>query len=136
MVQPPLILIVDDESHIVNVLSVRLQHEGFRVVAAGDGRAALDVALRDQPDLVITDFQMPRLNGVELSLSLMRNAETANTPVILLTARSHTINHNEPLCENIKAMIGKPFSPRDVLKKVHELLGDQVDPQTEVSKAS
>ncbi len=134
MANPPLILVVDDESHIVHVLSVKLQKAGFDVLCAMDGQAALESASTDVPDLVITDYMMPLLNGGELCDALLHNDKTRDIPVVMLTARSHNISECDAHATNIKAMIGKPFSPREVLKKVHELLG--MTPGSEVAKAS
>lgn len=134
MAKPPLILVVDDESHIVHVLSVKLQRAGFRVVSTRDGRDALSRAIDESPDLVITDYQMPFLNGLELCAGLQDNDRTQHVPVIMLTALSHHIDGDAAPPTNIKAMIGKPFSPREVLKKVHELLG--MSPGMEAAKAS
>ncbi len=134
MAKPPLILVVDDESHIVHVLSVKLQRAGFRVVSARDGRDGLACAVEEPPDLVITDYQMPFLNGLELCAGLQDNDRTQHTPVIILTALSHHIDGDATPPTNIKARIGKPFSPREVLKKVNELLG--MSPETEAAKAS
>ena len=134
MAKPPLILVVDDETHVVHVLSVKLQRAGFRVVFAMDGREGLACAIDDPPDLVITDYQMPFLNGLELCAALQDNDRTQYIPVILLTARSHHIKGDATPPTNIKAMIGKPFSPREVLSRVCELLG--MSPGTEVARAS
>lgn len=134
MAQTPLILVVDDESHIVHVLSVKLQRAGFRVVSARDGRDGLACAVEEPPDLVITDYQMPFLNGLEICAGLQDNDRMRHVPVILLTARSHNISGDATPPTNIKAMIGKPFCPREVLKRVYELLG--MSPETEVAKAS
>ncbi len=134
MAKPPLILVVDDGPHIVHVLSVKLQKAGFDVICAMDGQEALQAAFHSPPDLVITDYQMPLLNGRELCEALLKNESTQHTPVIMLTARSHSISYEDANTVNIKAMIGKPFSPREVLNKVHELLG--MTPGQEVAKAS
>ncbi len=130
----PLILIVDDESHIVHVLSVKLEKAGFRVACAMDGFTALQASLDDVPDLIITDYMMPLLNGRDLCDSLLRNDVTRHIPVIMLTARTHSITPQDTQATNIKALIGKPFSPREVLHKVYELLG--MTPQSEIAKAS
>jgi DNA-binding response OmpR family regulator len=134
MAIPPLILIVDDEPHIVHVLSVKLEKAGFRVACAMDGHTALQDSLNETPDLIITDFQMPLPNGRDLCHALLRNESTRHTPVIMLTARSHSINTDETQPANIKAVIGKPFSPREVLGIVYELLG--INPASEIAKAS
>jgi CheY-like chemotaxis protein len=134
MAQAPLILIADDESPIVHVLSVKLEHAGFRIVTARDGREALASVRSDTPDLVIIDFQMPHLTGIEVSAAMRRIDRTRKVPVILLTAQSHALESAETEDVNIQAMISKPFSPREVLNKVYELLGMSHD--EEVARAS
>lgn len=134
MAKPPLILIADDESPIIHVLSVKLQHAGFRVVTARDGREALASARHETPDLIITDHQMPYLTGIEVCAAMRRMDRTRKVPAILLTAQSHTIKAGDTDETNIQAMIVKPFSPREVLSKVYELLG--LSPDGEVAKAS
>jgi len=134
MAQAPLILIADDESPIVHVLSVKLQHAGFRVVTARDGREALALARNETPDLVIIDYQMPHLTGIEVCAATRRMERTSKVPAILLTAQSNAIQKQDTADTNIQAMIFKPFSPREVLNKVYELLG--LSPGMEVAKAS
>ena len=134
MAKTPLILVVDDEPHIVHVLSVKLQQAGLHVICAMNGRAAMDLIRQDVPDLVITDYQMPKVNGRELCEALLNNESTRDVPVIMLTARSHTQRGGGSQPENIRSMIGKPFSPREVLRTVWELL--DVTPGSEVAKAS
>lgn len=134
MHKPPLILIVDDESHIVHVLSVKLKSAGFDVISAMDGRDGLRRAIDQIPDLVITDNAMPVADGFELCHGLLRISKTSNVPVIMLTGKSHRINDQDAYPGNIRAMIGKPFSPRDVLNKVYELL--DIQPDKEAAKAS
>lgn len=134
MAKSPLILIADDESPIVHVLSVKLQHADFRIVTARDGREAMASVRDETPDLVIIDYQMPHLTGVEVCAAMMRMDRTKKVPVILLTAQSHIINSEDTEETNIQAMIIKPFSPREVLSKVYELLG--LMPDEEVAKAS
>lgn len=134
MAKPPLILIADDESPIVHVLSVKLQHAGFRIVTTRDGREALASVRNETPDLVIIDHQMPHLTGIEVCAAMWRMDRTRKIPVILLTAQSHIINSEDTVETNIRTMIIKPFSPREVLSKVYELLG--LTPDEEVAKAS
>ncbi len=135
MIKPPLILLVDDETHIVNVLSVKLRSAGFSVTCAMDGREAMRCALQETPDLVITDYQMPQLDGRALCNALLLHEQTRDVPVIMLTGRTHDLDGPEGNeYTNIKATIGKPFSPRGVLNKIYELLN--ITPEQEVFKAS
>ena len=134
MAETPSILIADDESPIVHVLSVKLKHAGFRVITARDGRDALASARNETPDLVIIDHQMPHLTGIEVCAAMRRIERTRKVPAILLTAQSHAIKPDDIKETNIQAMIFKPFSPREVCFKVYELLG--LPPDKEVAKAS
>lgn len=119
----PLILLVDDETHIVNVLSVTLQNAGLRVTSAHDGREAVRCALNETPDLVITDDQMPQMDGPALCEALKQFKQTSHTPIIMLTGQGESmIGEIGSNAGNVKAYIRKPFSPREVLNKVHELL--------------
>lgn len=118
------ILVADDETHILNVVSIKLQNAGFKVVTAEDGAAAHTLALSEHPDLIITDYQMPLLSGLELCSKLKANAATRETPVILLTARGFALTEADKSAGNIRRVIAKPFSPREVLNCVYELLDE------------
>jgi two-component system, OmpR family, alkaline phosphatase synthesis response regulator PhoP len=135
MRKPPLILLVDDETHIVNVLSVKLRSAGLCVTCVMDGHEAIRAALENPPDLIITDYMMPKMDGRTLCEALIRFKQTSNVPVIMLTGRSQGMGNSLcEECENIKAVLAKPFSPRGLLDKVNELLN--ISPGEEVSKAS
>jgi CheY-like chemotaxis protein len=122
----PLILVVDDETHILHVVSLKLRNAGFDVATAEDGEEALDAALERRPDLVITDFQMPLMTGLELCIRLKASPETRDTPALMLTARGFSLAADQLSQTNIAGVLSKPFSPREVLAKVYELLGGQV----------
>ncbi|MFM9996509.1 MAG: response regulator [Phycisphaerales bacterium] len=117
------ILLADDEAHITCVVAAKLRGVGFAVTTARDGEEALELALRSPPALVITDLQMPRLSGLQLARKLKDNPSTARVPVIMLTARGYIAEPEELARTNIQRMMSKPFSAREVLKQVHELLG-------------
>src|SRR6478752_314416 len=87
------ILVADDESHILNVVSLKLRNAGFRVLTARDGQEALELAQQERPDLIITDYHMPQLSGLELCQRLKQDRATCNIPAIMLTARGY---HLEP----------------------------------------
>ena len=126
------ILVADDERHITHILSFKLKQVGVSVLAAEDGQEALSLARKHHPDLVITDFQMPVLDGFELCVQLRENAATAEIPVVLLTARGHKIPPRDLRRTNIQCIIAKPFSARELLSNIEELLGtrfiEQADP--------
>jgi two-component system, OmpR family, alkaline phosphatase synthesis response regulator PhoP len=120
------ILVVDDESHIVNVVSLKLRNAGFEVLTAADGEEALELALHSELNLVITDFQMPFMTGLELCQRLREDPHTAELPVLMLTARGFSLNPEDLNRTNIMGVLSKPFSPRQVLTKVHELVGEPI----------
>jgi len=116
------ILIVDDETHILQVLSLKLRNAGYEVLSAGDGEEGLELALEELPDLIITDFQMPFMTGLEMCQALATNKETEEIPVIMLTARGHSLNDEDVSIGNIRHVVHKPFSPRAVLELVKSQL--------------
>src|SRR4029078_8843285 len=77
-------LVADDESHILNVVSLKLRNAGYRVLTAQDGQEALDIATAERPDLLITDYHMPELSGLELCRRLQQDAATAGIQKIML----------------------------------------------------
>jgi DNA-binding response OmpR family regulator len=118
------ILVVDDESHILHVLSMKLQNAGFEVVTAMDGEEALDICLAEPPDLLITDYQMPLLSGLDLCRELRKHDHTRSIPAIMLTARGFTLEPDEMRQAGIREVMAKPFSPREILEKVSQLTGE------------
>ena len=116
------ILIADDETHILHVVSLKLRNAGYEVITAIDGEEALDLCMIERPDLVITDYQMPLLSGLELCRAIRANPATREIPAILLTAREFDIEPEEIREARISAVMAKPFAPREVLAKVRELL--------------
>jgi len=118
------IVICDDESHITRAISMKLTKGGFSVEAVSDGQFALEAIQREIPALVITDCQMPRMDGLELIRRLRSDAATSDLPVLLLTAKGFELDQNVLKNElGVAEIIVKPFSPRELLKTVQELLG-------------
>jgi CheY-like chemotaxis protein len=116
------ILVADDESHILHVVSMKLRNAGYRVLTARDGREALEMAHHEKPDLIITDYHMPELSGLDLCQKLKEEPATAGIPAILLTARGYNLEPQDTEKSGIQCMISKPFSPRQLLATVNELL--------------
>ena len=115
-------LVVDDEFHIVQVVSIKLKNNGFDVTTAENGQMAYDLACQVKPDVIITDYQMPVMSGVEFIEKLRENPETAQTPVIMLTARGFAIEDDRKDKLAVAAYLSKPFSPREVLQTVDDVL--------------
>ena len=113
------ILVADDESHILHVVSLKLRNAGYEIVTADNGEEALGLASKHRPDLLITDYQMPFITGLELK----RRPETAAIPALMLTARGFSLSREQLDRTNIVAVLAKPFSPRDVLARVQDTIG-------------
>jgi len=113
------ILIVDDEPPIVDVLAYNLQRESYQVVIARDGEEALAQARREQPDLVILDLMLPKLDGIEVCKALRRERDV---PIIMLTARDGEIDRVVGLELGADDYVVKPFSVRELMARVKNVL--------------
>lgn len=120
------VLVVDDEIHIVQVVAIKLRNNGFDVITCENGAQALDLASNEKPDIVVTDFQMPLMTGLELVQNLRSQPDTADIPVVLLTARGFAIKNEQKENLKISACVSKPFSPRELLQTVEEVLKQAV----------
>lgn len=116
------ILVADDEAHILHVVSMKLTNAGHQVLTAVDGEEAFEVCLSERPDLVITDYQMPLMTGVELCVKLREHEQLQAIPAVMLTARGFDIEPEQMRQAGIAAVLAKPFSPRELLEKVNDLL--------------
>ncbi len=119
------VLVADDEVHILNVVSYKLQNAGLEVITACDGQEALELARSEHPDLLLVDYQMPGLNGLEVCLQLREGPQAQRVPAIMLTARGLDVEQAELDRAGISVIIPKPFSPREVLSCVEELLSQE-----------
>jgi len=116
------ILVADDETHILHVVSLKLRNAGFNVLTARDGQEALELAQTEHPDLIITDYHMPQLSGLELCQRLKQDPSTRDIPAIMLTARGYHLEPHDTQQSGILRMLSKPFSPRQLLTTVNEML--------------
>ena len=119
------VLVADDELAILSVVAYKLRNAGLGVITANDGRQALELARSEVPDLVIIDYEMPGLNGLEVCLQLRAEAGTAQMPIIMLTAREMDIAEADVKRARISLVMSKPFSPREVLANAEELLSSK-----------
>jgi two-component system phosphate regulon response regulator PhoB len=122
--EPPVlrrVLIVDDESSIRDMLAMALEMAGFEVVHAGDAQTALQEIASLQPDLAIIDWMMPKTSGLELCRRIRKNPDTAEIPLVLLTARGEEDAKITGL-EVADDYITKPFSPRELVARLKAVL--------------
>lgn len=118
------VLVADDEIHIVQVVAMKLRNNGFDVVTADNGTDAYKLCCEEKPNIVITDYQMPGMTGIELIEKIRATAGIENTPVVILTARGFAIDDGEKERLNISDFLSKPFSPKEVLNRVEGILQD------------
>lgn len=113
------ILVVDDEPSFVDALSVSLEAEGFEVVAAADGREALDRFASTHPDLILLDLMLPRISGVDVCREIRA---TSNVPIIMVTAKSSEVDVVVGLEVGADDYITKPYRVRELIARVRALL--------------
>lgn len=118
----PKILLVEDDANLVELIAYNLEKEGFDVIRTDDGEEAMVLAEEEKPDLVVLDWMIANLSGIEVCRRLRRNAETANLPVVMLTARAEEEDRIRGLETGADDYITKPFSPRELIARVRAVL--------------
>ncbi|MDD5505363.1 MAG: response regulator [Candidatus Omnitrophica bacterium] len=116
------ILIVEDEKDIIKMLEYNLKKEGFKVIDARDGEDALDLAVREYPDLILLDLMLPGIDGLEVCKALKRESKTSSIPIIMLTAKSQESDKVVGLELGADDYITKPFSPRELIARIKAVL--------------
>jgi DNA-binding response OmpR family regulator len=116
------ILVVEDDADLVELLSFNLKSSGFAVGTAADGAEALKKARAQMPDLILLDLMLPELDGFAVCEILRRDPATAQIPIIMLTAVSSELARLNGLAAGADEYLTKPFSPRQVVSRVKELL--------------
>jgi DNA-binding response OmpR family regulator len=117
------ILVVDDEPSIVAPLEFLMRREGWEVEVAADGVAALEAVARATPDLVILDVMLPRMNGFEVCERLRADPRWRGVRILILSARGRDQEIQKGLGLGADAYVTKPFSTRDLVARIRELLG-------------
>ncbi len=116
------ILVVDDDEKIVRLVRTYLERDGFTVVTAGDGPAALQAIEAHRPALVVLDLMLPELDGRAVIRAVRRDEEAARTPILVLSARSSTIDRIAGLEDGADDYLPKPFSPAELVLRVKSIL--------------
>jgi DNA-binding response OmpR family regulator len=115
-------LVVEDEEHIRRVLEYNLRLDGFEVYQAGDGPRAIELAKELQPDVILLDWMMPDMDGLEVLSKLKQDKTTENIPVFMLTAKGMMADVGRALCEGADDYITKPFDPMQLGKNIRKKL--------------
>lgn len=119
------ILAVDDEKHIVRLVQINLEKEGYEVVTASTGREALEQVAAQHPDLIVMDVMMPEMDGFEALKKLKEDVATASIPVIMLTARAQDADVFRGWQSGADLYLTKPFNPQELITFVKRIFQDQ-----------
>ncbi|HZW36354.1 MAG: response regulator transcription factor [Deltaproteobacteria bacterium] len=128
------ILIVEDDREIRDLLVHYLRKEGFRPVAARDGEEGLAKARSEKPDLILLDILLPKMDGLELLRKIRADREIARIPVAMLTAKGDETDRIVGLELGADDYIPKPFSPREVVARIHAILRRSRNPPEETEE--
>lgn len=114
----PKILVVEDEPNQVELIEFNLNSEGYEVVVARDGEEALNLAEEENPDLILLDWMLPKVSGIEVCRQLRRSKMTREIPIVMLTARSEESDKIRGLDIGADDYITKPYSIKELLARV------------------
>jgi two-component system phosphate regulon response regulator PhoB len=117
------ILLADDEANLRILVRTTLDVAEYLIIEATDGTTALELTRQQRPDLLVLDWMMPGLNGIDVVQALRQDPTTAHIPIIMLSARGQATDQERGRSMGISAYLVKPFSPLELLRSVQEILG-------------
>lgn len=115
------ILIVDDEPDIVEILSYNLKKEGYSVLSASNGKEALEIALKEKPDMVLLDVMMPEMDGIETCMKMRKSNKLQDTIIVFLSARSEEFTQLAAFDAGANDFVTKPIRPKVLIQKISAL---------------
>lgn len=118
----PCVLIVEDDENISELMRYNIEKAGYRVENVTDGEEALIMANELDPDVILLDWMLPNLSGIEICRRLRRQPETANVPIIMITARAEEADRVRGLETGADDYLTKPFSPRELIARIQAVL--------------
>lgn len=117
------VLLCDDEIHVLRAAEVKVRRAGYDVRIAGNGLEAWEMIQADRPDLLVTDVQMPMVDGLELVRRIRENPATKDLPILMLTAKGFELEHDELIQDwGVAGIVSKPFSPRELVEEIDHAL--------------
>ena len=116
------ILIADDEPNQLELMSFNLTNAGYSIMKAANGKEAIELIENHSPDLIILDWMMPKMSGIDVCRTLRSRSETKQIPIIILSARSEDSDKSLGLDTGADDYISKPFSPKELISRVKALL--------------
>lgn len=131
------VMVVEDDVSLREIYSIRITAEGYEVVSAGDGEEALAVAVREKPDLILSDVMMPKISGFDMLDILRSTPETASIKVVMMTALSSDDQRKRG--EQLGAdryLVKSQVGIEDVINTIHEVLGDRAAPEPQPASGS
>jgi two-component system, OmpR family, alkaline phosphatase synthesis response regulator PhoP len=118
------VLLCDDEIHILRAAEIKVSRAGYEVRIAHDGQEAWELIQQELPDVLVTDVQMPRCDGLELSRRIRNHPATKDLPILMLTAKGYESEYREVAEKSgVVAILAKPFSPRELVRRIDQILG-------------
>jgi len=121
------ILVVDDERHIVRLIQVNLEKQGYSVLTAFDGRDGLEKVRAEKPDLVVLDVMMPYMDGFDVLKNMKADPKTSEIPVIMLTAKAQDADVFRGWASGVDCYLTKPFNPMELLTFVKRIFSSYDD---------
>ncbi|GIF05710.1 response regulator [Actinoplanes siamensis] len=121
--EPPTVLIADDDENIRDLIGTRLRAAGYRTLEAADGRTAMALAVGERPALVLLDVCMPGLDGLGFCYELHSSPQTAHLPVIFISGRAEPADLDLARVVGAEDYLVKPLDPAELLRRVQRLLG-------------
>jgi DNA-binding response OmpR family regulator len=121
------VLVVEDEEHILTVLDYNLKMDGFEVYLAADGPSGLELARRENPDVILLDWMMPEMDGLKVLSELKYDSKTKDIPVFMLTAKGMMDDVGKALYEGADDYITKPFDPVELGEIIRQKLAKCAD---------
>ena len=118
----PHVLVVEDEAALATMLRYNLESEGYRVSEAVDGEEAILLVIEEPPDLILLDWMLPSLSGIEVCRRIRRNESSRDVPIVMLTARGEDSDRVRGLDSGADDYMTKPFSPRELMARVRAVL--------------
>lgn len=116
------LLLADDEPNLRMLARITLEDPKYRIIEAADGASALELARVEHPDLLVLDWMMPGMSGIEVARSLRQDPATASIPIIMLTSKGQEADKEQGRAVGAFAYLVKPFSPLELLEKVEQVL--------------
>jgi DNA-binding response OmpR family regulator len=119
------ILLIEDEQDMAVMVGIRLESAGYYVCMVADGKAGLEAARQDMPDLIVLDLMLPGIDGYEICSALKNDEKYSKIPIVILTAMAQKQDIERGLASGADAYMVKPFDPQELLAKVAELIEAQ-----------